>query len=183
MIIPYAAIWGIVHATAKSGYLSPCNWGMSYKPSAMWVSNQISSNPRPAILKRVKISLQLQFLRLKKQKFCRSKGVWSRINHSDNSNGCYSMFLTEARIFFKQSLLWILVSFVFGGYRQLRIEVLETWNHSLGILLFLPFHGHFQIFWGPKGNRFLLKCVSSPPNLRVSCLQQRSTALAMFLSN
>lgn len=105
MTIPHAAIWGIVHGTAKSGYLSTCNWGMSYKPSAMWVSNQTSSNPRLAILKRVKISLQLQFLRLKKQKICRSKGVWSRINHSGNSNGCYFMFLTEAK-FFSSSLFF-----------------------------------------------------------------------------
>ena len=35
MFIPQTTTWGIVHDTLQSGLLSPCNWGMSYKSSAV----------------------------------------------------------------------------------------------------------------------------------------------------
>lgn len=89
------------------------------------------------------------------------QGVWGRINHSDNSNECYFMFLTEAKTFFQA-----------GSFLNLFILSLEKADSSgsssnleqfSGNPPILPISSHFQILWGTRRERIPAEmCLQSP---------------------
>lgn len=132
--------------------------------------------PRPT---RTKISIAPKIPTIKKQKTYGNKAFEAELILQIIAMHVILCFKQKSYFFYLAFLeSQLLLSWEEAVSSETRFWQLGTvlWDVTCATVVFK----HCQ---GAKGSRFLLKCDSHLPNLKVFCLQQNSTTIAMLLSN